>query len=70
MIVCDICGKHKNTKSYLLPMVEPWVMTHEGKYIYSYNKYVDKPVDLCEICAQTIADAIDHLQRTYQKKED
>lgn len=68
MIVCDICGKNKIVKPYKLPMVEPWVMTHEGQYIYSYNKYVDKSVDLCETCAQTVADAINHLRHTFQKE--
>jgi hypothetical protein len=68
MIVCDICGKKKMTKPYFFPTRTIWYAVENGKKIASFPKYEDKTIDLCETCAQVIADAINHLQSTYQKE--
>lgn len=69
MIVCDICGKKRMTKSYFFPMRTTWYVEKNGKKIASFPKYEDKIIDLCEMCAQSIADAVGHLQSSYHKEE-
>lgn len=69
MIVCDICGKRKITKPYLFPMRTTWCAVENGKKIASFPKYEDKTIDLCETCARSIADAVDHLRSSYHKEE-
>ena len=66
MIVCDICGRKKSVKTYTLPMREKWDEEYMGEKIGSFIRYREKPVDLCSVCAQVLADSIDHLQRSYQ----
>lgn len=68
MIVCDICGKHKVTKAYTVPMRTLWHIEYKGLPIKPYLKYESKSIDLCETCAQTIADAIGQLQDAFQKE--
>jgi len=69
MIVCDICGKKKATKVYTMPIKTWWYAMHDGIKMASFPKYETKSVDLCEPCAQTIADMIDELQHAWQKEE-
>lgn len=68
MIVCDVCGKSKLVKPYTLPMRGIYHELYQGKRIGSYIKYEDKSVDLCQSCAESIADLIDRLQSVHQKE--
>ena len=69
MIVCDICGKKKITKSYFFPTRTTWWAMKNGKKIASFPKYEDKTIDLCETCAQAIADVVDLLRSGYHKED-
>ena len=69
MIVCDICGKPGNVKTYHFPMRSVWYKEYMGKRVGSFIKYEDKDIDLCRVCAETIADLVDHLQAAHREKE-
>lgn len=68
MIVCDICRKSKFVKSYTLPMRGVYHELYQGEKIGSFIRYEDKNVDLCQSCAESIADLIDRLQIIHQKE--
>lgn len=69
MVVCDICGKRLDVKTYTLPTRGMWHCVNEGRIIGSYIKYEDKQVDLCSICSETIADYIDHFKAIHKERE-
>jgi len=69
MVVCDICGKNLDVKTYTLPARGAWHCMHEGEIVCSYLKYEDKQMDLCSSCSRTIADYIDHVKAVYKEKE-
>ncbi len=62
MIVCDVCRKSKFVKSYILPMRSIYHAMSQGEKIASFIQYEDKNVDLCQSCAENIADSIDRLR--------
>jgi len=69
MVVCDICGKNLDVKTYTLPTRGVWHRMHEGEIVCSYIKYEDKQMDLCSICSETIADYIDHFKAIHKEKK-